>query len=161
MTEVINKIEWHIEKRKVADLKEYEHNPRRITEKGFEDLKKSIDKFGLAEPLVIQPSGLIIGGHARYQVLKSKGIQEADCYVSDRELNEKEMQELNIRLNKNIAGEFDWDILANEFKIPELKEWGFEEFELGGLIEFLPKNNEKEIDELLTENKCPKCGYEW
>mgnify|MGYP003395732199 CR=1 FL=1 len=51
------------------------------------------------------------------------------------------MQELNISLNKNIAGEFDWDILANEFKIPELKEWGFEEFELGGLIEFLPKNN--------------------
>jgi hypothetical protein len=126
---------WKIERRQLDTITEYPHNPRVITKKGLADLKRSIDKFGLAEPLVINTDGILIGGHARYQVLKSQGVTEVDAYVPERELSEEEYRELNVRLNKNIAGEFDFDILANEFDLPDLIEWGFEETELIGLAE--------------------------
>lgn len=90
----------------------YEKNPRRILAKPLADLTKSIDKFGLAEPLVIQPSGQLIGGHARLHVLKAQGATECDCYVASRDLTEKEQEELCLRLNRNIAGEWDFDLLA-------------------------------------------------
>lgn len=125
------KISWKIEKRKLDQLNPYEHNPRKLTDKGMADLKRSIDKFGLAEPIIINQDNTIIGGHARYfTLLKMDNITSIDCYAPDRMLTPKEVQELNIRLNKNIAGEFDFDILANEFELPDLLEWEFEEKEL-------------------------------
>jgi ParB-like chromosome segregation protein Spo0J len=130
-------------------------------EKPLADLTKSISKFGLAEPLVIQPCGLLIGGHARYQVLLAQGVKEADCYVPDRALSQKDMIELNVRLNKNVAGEFDFDALANlpEIDVADLVEFGFDEAELG----VVPADN-KPIDEGAmadTEHECPKCGFKW
>ena len=56
-------IEWHNEKRKIKELVPYVSNPRQITEKQAEDLKKSLDKFGLAASLVINTDNTIIGGH--------------------------------------------------------------------------------------------------
>lgn len=138
------KISWKIEKRKLDQLNPYEHNPRKLTDKGMADLKRSIDKFGLDEPIIINQDNTIIGGHARYfTLLKMDNITSIDCYVPDRMLTPKEVQELNIRLNKNIAGEFDFDILANEFELPDLLEWGFKEKELDPDLW-----NEKTIEEL-------------
>lgn len=124
------KIQWHLEKRNLDQLNPYVHNPRKLTDKGMADLKKSIDKFGLAEPVVINLDNTIIGGHARYFTLLKMNETAADCYVPNIELTPKEVQELNICLNKNIAGEFDFDILANEFELSDLLKWGFEEKEL-------------------------------
>ena len=94
------------------------------------DLKRSINKFGIAEPLVINLDNVICGGHGRKKILEELKIDEVDCYIPDRLLTDKEFEELNIRLNKNIAGEWDFNGLANEFEIEDLKDWGFEDFEL-------------------------------
>lgn len=149
-------MEWTTQKRKVSDLTPYSKNPRVIKEKQLNDLKASISKFGLAEPIVIQPDGLIVGGHARYQVLLSEGVQECDCYVPDRALTEKEVEELNIRLNKNVAGVFDFDILANEFDQTDLIDWGFEPFELG--LEEKKKKVSFSASTAPKEVKCPNCA---
>ena len=151
---------WKIKKIKVSELKENPSNPRRLTEKGLKDLEKSILKFGIAEPLVVNTDYMICGGHGRKKILEQLNIKEVDCYLPDKLLSKKQFDELGIRLNKNIAGEFNFDTLANEFEIDELIEWGFEEFEFGmGNNE---KNNEKEFDEdIETKNECPKCGYKW
>jgi len=122
---------WKIKKIKVSELKENPCNPRRLTEKGLKDLEKSILKFGIAEPLVVNTDYMICGGHGRKKILEKLNIKEVDCYLPDKLLSKKQFDELGIRLNKNIAGEFNFDILANEFEIDELIEWGFEEFELG------------------------------
>jgi ParB-like chromosome segregation protein Spo0J len=130
-------------------------------EKPLADLTKSIGKFGLAEPLVIQPDGLLIGGHARYQVLLAQGVTEADCYVPERALSQKDMIELNVRLNKNVAGEFDFDALANlpDIDVADLVEFGFDEAELVGAQ---PPPAFQEVDENIeTAHECPKCGYKW
>jgi len=144
---------WHIEKRKVSELKENPKNPRNLTEKGLSDLENSIKKFGVAEPLVINQDGMICGGHGRKKILERLGIKEVDCYIPERELTEKEFDELNVRLNKNIAGEFNYDILANEFDLPDLLEWGFEESELDISLwkEEVPEEKLDEVPEVQKE----------
>jgi ParB-like chromosome segregation protein Spo0J len=122
---------WKLATKKVTELKENPKNPRNLTKKGLDDLEKSITKFGVAEPLVVNSDGMICGGHGRKKILERLNIKEVDCYLPSRKLTSKEFDELNIRLNKNIAGEFNFDILANEFELPDLLEWGFEERELG------------------------------
>jgi len=124
-------MKWHLEKRLLSDLKEWEINPRDLTTKGIADLRKSIEKFGCAEPLVINTDNTICGGHGRKKVLTMMGIKEVDCYLPDRELTAKEFKELNIRLNKNIAGTFNMDILSSNFEVEDLKEWGFEDKDMG------------------------------
>jgi site-specific DNA-methyltransferase (adenine-specific) len=121
-----SKIKWHSEVWKLADLTEWDKNPRILKEKGVSDLDKSIEKFGLAEPVVINTDGLIIGGHGRFKVIQAQGETECDCYVPSRTLKEKEVKELNIRLNANIAGEFNWEQLANEWEAEELVDWGLD-----------------------------------
>ena len=118
-------IKWTVETRKLSELKAYELNPRRITEKGLNDLIKSLELFGLAEPIVINREEMIIGGHARVQALKrikGKGAK-VEVYVPDRLVDEKEVQELCVRLNKNEAGQFDFDVLANQYDPRDLVAW--------------------------------------
>lgn len=147
------KITWTLEKRKLEQLNPYEHNPRKLTEKGMADLKKSIDKFGLAEPIIINTDNTIIGGHARYfTLLKDKNILFADCYVPDITLTPEEVKELNIRLNKNIAGEFDLDILAAAFEFDKLVDWGFAEDELDA-SKWGVQKTEEELDDVPEPQK--------
>jgi len=128
-------INWKLKKIAVSDLKENSKNPRNLTVKGLDDLEKSISKFGVAEPLVVNTDLIICGGHGRKKILERLNIKEVDCYFPSKKLTKKEFDELNIRLNKNIAGSFNFDILANEFELPDLLEWGFEKFELGMIDE--------------------------
>lgn len=143
-------ITWKLEKRKVSELKEYEANPRVMTEKGIKDLTESIEKFGMAEPLVINTDNTLIGGHARLIVLKLKETETVDCYVPNKKLTDKQVKEFCVRLNRNIAGKWDFDILANMFETPELLEWGFESWELMGGPN-VDKINEKENWEDMPE----------
>ena len=126
------KITWQLKTYKLADLTDYFKNPRHITETEFKQLKKSLDTFGLIDKPIINAdaANTIIGGHQRKHVLEANGETECECWVPDRELTEREVEELNIRLNKN-TGSWDFDVLANEFDLGELLDWGFSEKELG------------------------------
>lgn len=126
-------ITWHLEKRKLSDLTDHPRNPRKLDKNDAKQLKESLEKFGVIDKPVITTTNMIIGGHQRKQILKKLAIKEVECWVPDRELTDKEVDELNIRLNKNI-GCFDWDKLANEWEITDLLDWGFslDEFGMGG-----------------------------
>lgn len=125
------KIEWHNERRKIDDLIPFSHNPRAITDKQREDLKKSLEKFGLAEVPAINTDNTILAGHQRLKILQllGRGKEEIDVRVPNRLLSEEEAKEYNIRSNKN-TGYFDDDMLAEYFSKEELVEWGFEGEEL-------------------------------
>jgi ParB-like chromosome segregation protein Spo0J len=122
-------VNWSLETRKIKDLKENPKNPRRMSKDQALHLEVSISKFGLCEPVVINQDGLIIGGHQRVRTLKKMGKKEVDVYVPHEMLDDKKADELNIRLNKN-SGDFDFDILANNWDAEELIEWGFTPEEL-------------------------------
>lgn len=141
---------WTLERRNIDTLTPYAHNPRIIKGKAFEGLKESIEAFGLVQPLVINTDGIIIGGHARFYYLKERGDEWVDCNVPDRTLTEKEVQECNIRLNKNVAGEFDFEVLANYFDTKDLEAWGFESSDFG-----MAMDEEGEEVDLPDDDKKP------
>jgi DNA modification methylase len=113
---------------------EWEKNPRQLSKHDAEHLKKSLDGFGVADPLIINTDNRIIGGHMRRRVLLQNGAKPTDLVdvrVPSRPLTEREAEELGIRLNRN-SGDWDFDALANGFEMDDLIEWGFSEKELTG-----------------------------
>jgi ParB-like chromosome segregation protein Spo0J len=96
-------------------LKAADYNPRQAQQKDVDDLRKSIEKYGVVDPIIVNGSkerkNIIIGGHFRVKVAKDMGIIEVPVvYVDIPDL--KREQELNLRLNKNI-GKWNYDLLAN------------------------------------------------
>lgn len=124
-------LQFHTEKRKVKDLVPFEYNPRKISEQQQEELKKSLEKYGLAEIPVIDTNNKICAGHQRVAtlLLMGKGEHEIDVRVPNREMTEEEFKEYNIRSNKN-TGDWDWDILGEKFDMVDLLDWGFSENEI-------------------------------
>ena len=130
-------LKWHLETRKVEDLREYDKNPRKLTKAGLAELTESVTKFGIAEPLAVTIDGEIIGGHGRKRVLQDLKVDSVDCYVPNRDLTLDEFRELNVRLNHAIAGGWDWDLLR-EMDRDFLKEVGFTAAENAELFRDMP-----------------------
>jgi hypothetical protein len=105
----------------------------------------------------------MLGCRGLKRIHKGKALK-IDVYVPDRLLDENEVAELCIRLNKNVAGVFDFDMLANEFDPRDLVAFGFSEDELGLSspdVEDDPGNaieSESDDDRII---KCPKCKHEF
>ena len=122
--EIINGNIMLIEKKLLKDLKPAPYNPRQSTAKQEAQLKRSLEKFGVVEPIIWnKQTGYIVGGHFRVRELHKLGYKEIDCVIVD--LNEEDEKELNIRLNAN-TGEWDWDSLANEWDTEKLDDWGLD-----------------------------------
>ena len=71
----------------------------------------------------------IIGGHQRIAVLKKDKVKEVECWLPQSQLSQSDIEELMLRLNRN-HGDWDWDMLANEFNVSDLIEYGFSPEEL-------------------------------
>jgi hypothetical protein len=129
----MTQITWTLREFKISELTDYAKNPRSLTKKQFDQLKASLDKFGMIDKPIVNADAAhtLIGGHQRVKVLRAERAASVECWYPSRELDDKEVEELNIRLNKN-TGAWDFDILANQFEVPDLIEWGFEPFELVG-----------------------------
>lgn len=134
-----------------------------MTEKQNEDLKKSLEKFDLAEIPAINKDNVILAGHQRLRIMQAlgRGDEEIDVRVPDVQLTEKEVQEYNIRSNKN-TGDWNFDELANSFDTQELLQWGFEEWQFA-VQNFEEKNKEIDVDSLENELdiECPKCHFKF
>lgn len=138
---------WHTEKRKVSDLVPTAHNPRKLTDKQSKDLEASLKKFDLVEIPAINLDDQILAGHQRLKILSSigRGDEIIDVRVPDRLLTKEECDEYIVRSNKN-TGEWDLEKLTNCFDLSNLKEWGFDESELG-LNEAVVAQEDGEIPE--------------
>ncbi len=149
-------IKWTIETRKIKDLKPHPKNPRQLSKIEHSHLLISLEKFGLADKPIINLDDMIIGGHQRLKILKEMKIKEVEVLVPDRLLEEREVDELCIRLNKN-TGEFDYELLANEWEVNDLIEWGFTSKDLDLFMDEMDDDNKEEGDK--EEGcKCPTCG---
>lgn len=123
-------IQWIHKNAKVADLKEWKKNPRKLTENKYQKLVSDIQEFGFHDVLKIDTDGTILSGHQRKRALIELGVEEIGVLFPDRSLTENEREIISIASNKQ-AGTFDFDILGNEFNFESLKLGGFEDFELG------------------------------
>ena len=61
-----------IHKVKIAELNPAEYNPRRMTNKQYEDLKNSLEKFGCVDPIIINADNTIVGGHQRVRIVNER-----------------------------------------------------------------------------------------
>ena len=147
-----------IEQVNIEKLKFADYNPRGATDKEVAELKKSIERFGFVEPVIVNSApkrmNIIIGGHFRVRMAKEMGIKEVPVhYIKITEI-EKE-KELNLRLNKNL-GHWDFDLLA-DFDEAMLLDVGFDSDELDKL--FLDLDPEDRDDEVPEIPEIPKSEY--
>lgn len=95
-------------KKKISEMNLAEYNPRVTLQPGdeeYETIKRSIEKYGLVQPIVWnRRTNTVVGGHQRLRVLSDMGIQEADVSVVD--LDSIAEKQLNIALNK-VEGKWD------------------------------------------------------
>lgn len=130
----------NIEKRRLADLKPAEYNPRKtLTPKDdeYQKIKRSIEQFGYIDPIIVNSDGTIIGGHQRHTVLCDLGYEDADVVVVD--LKKQDEKALNVALNK-ISGEWNEVALRDLLVELDLRDYditltGFSREELDNLIE--------------------------
>ena len=129
------KLVWKTVKRKVSDLLPYEKNPRKISEKQMNDLKRSLRKYNLAEIPAINLDGKIAAGHQRIKALHLLGRcdEEIEVRIPNRQLTEAEFKDYLIVSNKS-GGSWDFDGLAENFDMDALSLAGFEDDELGDIF---------------------------
>lgn len=146
----------------INELVPADYNPRKHDAVATEQLKQSIQHFGLVDPIIVNSApnrkNIIIGGHFRWEVAKELGFETVPVVYVDISDVEKE-KELNLRLNKN-TGEFDWNLLA-KFDESLLSEIGFSSDELDSIfdLEIEPESFdlEKELKKLdIREIKTKK-----
>jgi DNA modification methylase len=147
MSDVIAPLEWYTEKRKVKDLIPYEYNPRTLSDEKKEKLKKSLEKFNLAEIPAINTDNKILAGHQRILILMEvgRGEEEIDVRIPNRPLTAQEFKEYNITSNVPVG---DWNV--------EFLETYFADIDLGGLglnveelklPDLVPENLKKEEEQ--------------
>jgi len=119
----------------INSLRPSEYNPRQWNKEAKKQLKQSISKFGLVDPLVVNSAqgreGVVIGGHFRLAIAEELKYAEVPVVYLNIDDLDKE-KELNLRLNKNL-GEFDWTMLAN-FGNSMLTDIGFSSEELDNIF---------------------------
>ena len=137
-------------------------NPRQIRDHRYEKLKKSIEDapemLQLRELLVYPHGGkfVIIGGNMRYRACKELGYKELPCKVLDADTTPEKLREYAIKDNESF-GQYDWDLIANEWDTDEITSWGVElpvwDAELDG-----EETEQKEIvEDEIPENVETKC----
>lgn len=114
--------------RKLEDLKKLPNNPRIIKKDDMERLKQSIkdnpDYFEARPIILSNRTGdlVILAGNQRYEAAKALGMSEVPTFLLEG-LTEEREREIIIRDNVS-NGDWDFDILANEFDIDDLEKWG-------------------------------------
>ncbi|HHT9138066.1 MAG TPA: DNA methyltransferase, partial [Candidatus Wunengus sp. YC60] len=151
-----------IQKISVKNINPATYNPRVDLKPGdqdYENLKKSIDTFGLVEPLVWNKrSGNLVGGHQRFKILTAAGFSEIE--VSVVALDPVQEKALNLALNK-IQGAWDSDKLAalveELTKIPDF-DIGLTGFDLPEVSEILDRIEDAKEDGFDLEKELNNIG---
>lgn len=142
---------WHTETRKVSALIPNDQNPRVMSPKQIEDLKKSLKKFNLVEIPVVDRDNTVIAGHQRLMVLKLLGRENEtiEVRVPNRKLTKSEYDQYLLTSNR-VHGDWDWKKIAAGFDMEMLKASGFDDTDLSHLFDDLEVadddfNTEKEL----------------
>jgi hypothetical protein len=116
-----------MKKFKISDIKLNPNNPRLIKDDKFEKLVKSIKEFPEMldiRPIVVNADMVILGGNMRFKACKEAGLKEIPVIVADN-LTEEQQREFLIKDNTS-GGEWDFEVLANEWDNEQLEDWGLD-----------------------------------
>lgn len=112
---------------KLSEIKSNPNNPRIIKDDKFRKLVKSIQEFPKMleiRPVVVNADMIVLGGNMRLKACKEAGLKKVPVIFA-HDLTEEEQKQFIIKDNVGF-GEWDWDIIANEWDAEDLEEWGFD-----------------------------------
>jgi len=121
---------------KISKVKPNETNPRFIKDNKFKKLVKSIKEFPemlKLRPIVVNKDMIVLGGNMRLKACKEAGLKDVWILKADN-LTEEQQKEFIVKDNVGF-GEWDWDILANDWDVKKLEEWGLDGFPFEDVLE--------------------------
>jgi len=157
-------------KLEINKLKPNQANPRIIKDKKFKKLIKSIKEFPEMlnlRPIVVDEDMTILGGNMRYKACIDAGLKEVPVTIA-KGLTDAQKQEFIVKDNVGF-GEWEWDMLANEWDSVQLAEWGLDVWEnQDDVIEeeeetytrkivaptYEPKNKKPKLEDLFNTDKA-------
>lgn len=129
-----------------GQLKGLPKNPRLIKNAKYDKLKESITNYPEMlswRSLLVYPLDngkyIIVGGNMRYRAMKELGHKEAPVFIIPKETPIEKIKAYTI-LDNNGFGEWDWDLLANEWDADMLDDWGLDLLVLEDIEE--PENHD-------------------
>ena len=137
----------------ITEIKSNPNNPRIIKDHKFKQLVKSIQDFPQMlelRPIVIDENNMVLGGNMRLKACVEAGLTDVPV-IHANNLSEAQKKEFIIKDNISF-GEHDFDILANEWNIIELDEWGLD------IPAFANNDIEEPKDNAKGGKTCPNCG---
>lgn len=154
-------MELKIEYLPIETIVPYENNAKVHTAEQIEQIKKSIEDYGMNDPIGIWHD-TIVEGHDRLMACLELGYTEVPVIRLDHMTDEQRREYMLVHNQTTMNTGYDFDLL--DLELEELADFDAEAFgfdilgseNLDDLEEF------KEFDENIeTKNKCPRCGYEW
>lgn len=140
---------------KISEVKVNPNNPRLIKDDKFIKLVRSIKDLPQMldiRPIVVNKDMVVLGGNMRLKACKEAGLKEVPIIVAD---NLTEEQEREFLIKDNVSGgEWDFEMLANEWDVEQLEDWGLDvpNFENENIIEAEPEEDDYEIpNEIQTD----------
>jgi ParB-like chromosome segregation protein Spo0J len=122
---------------KLTDIKSNPNNPRIIKDDKFKKLVASIKEFPQMlslRPIVVNDDMIVLGGNMRLKACKEAGLKEVPI-IKASDLNEDQQKAFIIKDNVGY-GEWDWDMLANEWDAEELVEWGLDVWQAPAEVDY-------------------------
>jgi site-specific DNA-methyltransferase (adenine-specific) len=116
-----------IQKAKTSDIKLNPNNPRVIKDDKFKKLVQSVKDFPQMleiRPIVVNKDMIVLGGNMRFKACKEAELKEVPIIIAEN-LTEEQQKQFIIKDNVS-GGEWDWDMLANEWDVEELNQWGLD-----------------------------------
>tara|TARA_R110000851_G_scaffold116827_3_gene243262 strand:+ start:1739 stop:2353 length:615 start_codon:yes stop_codon:yes gene_type:complete len=132
---------------KISKVKGNPNNPRIIKNDKFKKLVKSIQEFPemlKLRPIVVDEDMVVLGGNMRLKASKDAGLKEVWIEVAEG-LTEEQKKEFIVKDNVGF-GEWEWDMLANEWDSSKLTDWGLDVWQNEDDIQEIrnPENKESE-----------------
>jgi hypothetical protein len=112
---------------KLSEIRANPNNPRLIKDEKFHKLVESIRTFPEMlnlRPIVINDDNIVLGGNMRLKACKEAGLKTVPV-IKASELTEEQQREFIIKDNVGF-GEWDWEMLGNEWDAEKLEDWGVE-----------------------------------
>jgi hypothetical protein len=141
-----------IQKIKVSEIRPNPNNPRVIKDDKFKKLLKSITDFPQMlelRPIVVNDDMIVLGGNMRLKALEHLGIEET-YIIKAKDLTDKQEQEFIIKDNVGY-GEWDWDVLANEYDTDELNNWGLDLWKAPVEVDYSILDDDGDMEQLLED----------
>jgi hypothetical protein len=132
---------------KISEIKPNPNNPRLIKDEKFAKLVNSIKGFPEMleiRPIVVNSDMIVLGGNMRLKACKEAGLKEIPVIFAD-DLTEEQQREFIIKDNVGF-GEWDWEMIANEWDADQIQDWGLE-------LPVNTKSIDSDLDSEILENE--------